>query len=62
MTRIISLVVAVAPLLFVFFVPEILKLSFFTRAFRLSISIVALIGLYLPTPPCCGRAPVTRRG
>ena len=36
------------PLVFVFFVPEILRLSFFTRALRLSISIVALIGFYLP--------------
>ena len=48
MTRIVSLVVAFVPLIFVFFVPEILKLSFFTRALRLSISIVALIGFYLP--------------
>lgn len=47
-TRIISLVIAVVPLVFVFFVPEILKLSFFTRALRLSISIVAVIGFYLP--------------
>ena len=47
-TRVISLVVAFVPLIFVFFVPEILKLSFFTRALRLSISIVALIGFYLP--------------
>ena len=48
MTRIVSLIVAFVPLIFVFFVPEILKLSFFTRALRLSISIVALIGFYLP--------------
>ena len=48
MTRIISLVIGVVPLVFVFFVPAILKLSFFTRALRLSISIVALIGFYLP--------------
>lgn len=48
MTRVISLIVAFVPLIFVFFVPEILKLSFFTRALRLSISIVALIGFYLP--------------
>jgi SSS family solute:Na+ symporter len=47
-TRLISLGVALAPLVFVFFVPAILKLSFFTRALRLSISIVALIGFYLP--------------
>jgi SSS family solute:Na+ symporter len=47
-TRVISLVIAVVPLVFVFFVPEILRLSFFTRALRLSISIVAVIGFYLP--------------
>ena len=48
MTRIVALVIAFVPLIFVFFVPEILKLSFFTRALRLSISIVAVIGFYLP--------------
>jgi SSS family solute:Na+ symporter len=48
MTRLISLAIAVIPLVFVFFVPEILRLSFFTRALRLSISIVAVIGFYLP--------------
>jgi 2-keto-3-deoxy-L-rhamnonate aldolase RhmA len=47
-TRLISLVIGVLPLVFVFFVPEILRLSFFTRALRLSISIVALIGFFLP--------------
>ena len=31
-----------------FAVPEILRLSFFTRALRLSISIVAMMGFYLP--------------
>jgi SSS family solute:Na+ symporter len=48
MTRLVSLMIAFVPLIFVFFVPEILKLSFFTRALRLSISIVAVIGFYLP--------------
>jgi SSS family solute:Na+ symporter len=48
MTRWISLAIGFAPLIFVFFVPEILKLSFFTRALRLSISIVAVIGFFLP--------------
>ena len=48
MTRWISLAIGVAPLVFVFFVPEILKLSFFTRALRLSISIVAVMGFFLP--------------
>ncbi|MBV9655666.1 MAG: sodium:solute symporter family protein [Acetobacteraceae bacterium] len=47
-TRLISLVIAFVPLIFVFFVPSILKLSFFTRALRLSISIVAVVGFYLP--------------
>ena len=31
-----------------FFAPGLLKLSFFTRALRLSISIIAVIGFYLP--------------
>ena len=48
MTRIFSLIIAFVPLIFVFFVPEILKLSFFTRALRLSIGIVAVMGFYLP--------------
>lgn len=47
-TRWIALVIAFVPLIFVFFVPEILKLSFFTRALRLSVSIVAVVGFYLP--------------
>lgn len=47
-TRLVSLAIAFAPLVFVFFVPEILKLSFFTRALRLSISIVAVVGFYAP--------------
>jgi SSS family solute:Na+ symporter len=48
MTRVFSLVIGAIPLIFVFFVPEILKLSFFTRALRLSISMVAMVGFYLP--------------
>jgi len=48
MTRILSLIIGFIPLIFVFFVPEILKLSFFTRAIRLSISVVAVIAFYLP--------------
>jgi SSS family solute:Na+ symporter len=47
-TRWVSLAVALAPLVFVFFIPEILRLSFFTRALRLSIAIVAMMGFYLP--------------
>jgi SSS family solute:Na+ symporter len=48
MSRWISLVVGVVPLIFVLFVPQILALSFFTRALRLTVSVVALIGIYLP--------------
>ncbi|MBR8512014.1 sodium:solute symporter family protein [Burkholderia cenocepacia] len=48
MTRWISLVVGFLPLIFVLFVPQILALSFFSRALRLSVSVVALIGIYLP--------------
>ena len=48
MTRWISLAVGLVPLFFVLFVPQILALSFFTRALRLTVSVVALIGIYLP--------------
>jgi Na+/proline symporter len=48
MTRMISIVIGFLPLLFVFGVPEILKLSFFTRALRLTIAVVAVLGFYLP--------------
>jgi SSS family solute:Na+ symporter len=48
MSRILSLVVAVVPLIFVFAVPQILRLAFFSRALRLSISMVALVGVFLP--------------
>ena len=47
-TRWIGLAVGVAPLVCVFYTPGILELSFFSRALRLSIAIVALIGVYLP--------------
>jgi solute:Na+ symporter, SSS family len=46
--RVMSLVIGFLPLIFVFFAPGLLQLSFFTRALRLSISIVAVIGFYLP--------------
>ncbi|WP_298282622.1 sodium:solute symporter family protein [Acidocella sp.] len=46
--RILSFFVGFAPLIFVFFAPGLLKLSFFTRALRLSIAVIALIGFYLP--------------
>lgn len=48
MTRWVSLLIGFLPLIFVLFVPEVLKLSFFTRAIRLSISVVAMIAFYLP--------------
>ena len=44
----ISLIIGFVPLFFVFFVPEILNLSFFTRALRLSIAVIAMIAIYLP--------------
>lgn len=47
MTRLFSVAIGIAPLVFVFFIPEILKLSFFTRALRLSITIIAMMGFYL---------------
>lgn len=47
-TKIISVIVGFAPLLLVLAFPEVLKLSFFTRAIRLSITIVAMIAFYLP--------------
>ncbi|WP_297197748.1 sodium:solute symporter family protein [uncultured Pluralibacter sp.] len=47
-TRWLSLFIGFLPLIFVLFVPEVLKLSFFTRAIRLSISVVAVIAFYAP--------------
>lgn len=47
-TRYVSLAVGLVPLLCVFFTPKILELSFFTRALRLSIAMIALAGVYLP--------------
>jgi solute:Na+ symporter, SSS family len=46
--RVMSIFIGFIPLVFVFFAPGLLHLSFFTRALRLSISIVAVIGFYLP--------------
>ena len=48
MSRLLSLPIGFLPPIFVFFVPGVLHLSFFTRALRLSISVVAIIGFYLP--------------
>ena len=47
-TRRMAVAIGFVPLIFVFFAPGLLQLSFFTRALRLSISIVAMIGFYLP--------------
>ena len=47
-TRIVSLLIGFIPLIFVFFAPGLLKLSFFTRALRMSIAVIAMIGFYLP--------------
>lgn len=47
-TRWLSLLIGFLPLIFVLFVPEVLKLSFFTRAIRLSISVIAVIAFYAP--------------
>lgn len=48
MSRWLSIPIGFVPLGFVFFFPEVLHLSFFTRAIRLSISVVAILGFYLP--------------
>jgi solute:Na+ symporter, SSS family len=48
MSRLLTLPIGFLPLIFVFFLPEVLHLSFFTRALRLSIAIVAMTGFYLP--------------
>lgn len=47
-TRYVALAIGMLPLICVFFTPHILALSFFTRALRLSIAIIALIGVFLP--------------
>lgn len=47
-TRIIGLIIGFLPLLFAFMTPKILALSFFTKAIRMSITVVAAVGFYLP--------------
>jgi SSS family solute:Na+ symporter len=47
-TRWLSLAIGFLPLVFVFFAPGLLKLSFFTRALRLSLAVVAMVGFFLP--------------
>ncbi|MYM83252.1 sodium:solute symporter family protein [Duganella sp. FT50W] len=51
-TRWLALATGLVPLVFAWLAPGLLQLSFFTRALRLSISVVALIGLYLPLFGC----------
>lgn len=48
MTRILSVIIGFLPLIFAFVVPQILQLSFFSKALRMSITIVAVAGFYLP--------------
>jgi SSS family solute:Na+ symporter len=48
MSRWLSIPIGIVPLAFVFFFPEVLQLSFFTRAIRLSIAVVAILAFYLP--------------
>jgi SSS family solute:Na+ symporter len=48
MSRLLCIPIGFLPLIFVFFVPEVLHLSFFTRALRLSTSVVAIFAFYLP--------------
>lgn len=47
-TRYISIIIGFAPLICIFFVPKILELSFFTRALRLPVAMIALVGVYAP--------------
>lgn len=48
-THIISVIVGLLPLIFMFYTPNILSLSFFAKALRVSIAIVAVMAFYLPT-------------
>lgn len=48
-TKIISIIVGFLPLIFMFMTPNILALSFFAKALRVSIAIVAVMAFYLPT-------------
>ncbi|MDB5368372.1 MAG: Na+/solute symporter [Rhodospirillales bacterium] len=48
MSRLLFIPISFLPVLLVFFVPQVLHLSFFTRALRLSISVVAIFAFYLP--------------
>lgn len=43
-----SLLIGIVPMIFAFTIPEVLKLSFFSRALRLSITVIAIISVSLP--------------
>lgn len=47
-TRIISVVVGLLPIVFASITPQVLSMSFFTKAVRVSIAIVAVVAFYLP--------------
>ncbi|GLF86261.1 sodium:solute symporter family protein [Bacillus sp. FSL R5-0654] len=47
-TRYVAVLVGIVPLVGVALAPELLSLSFFTRALRTSIAVVAAMGFYLP--------------
>lgn len=47
-TKIISVIVGLLPLIFMFMTPNVLALSFFAKALRVSIAIVAVLAFYLP--------------
>ncbi|MBP2058505.1 SSS family solute:Na+ symporter [Lactobacillus colini] len=47
-THILSIIVGLFPLIFMFITPNILALSFFAKALRVAIAIVAVIAFYLP--------------
>lgn len=47
-TRYVAVMVGIVPLVGVALAPELLSLSFFTRALRTSIAVVAAMGFYLP--------------
>lgn len=48
-THILSVIVGLFPLIFMFMTPNILALSFFAKALRVAIAIVAVIAFYLPS-------------
>ncbi|MCJ2063313.1 sodium:solute symporter family protein [Methylobacterium sp. J-088] len=47
-SRLLAIPIAFLPLLLVFFAPQVLHLSFFTRALRLAVTVVAVFAFYFP--------------